>query len=287
MPTESMTIEQLNRMSLAARQRAILRIILPADCELTVEKYARGLASTAKIVVVSEITNLHGMVGRSSNAYKSKEREAFRAYVKLNRAPTGRTADRSGRTHGDKFYLDSRWQILEPCGSAEFPEDHPSFYTSLLGALESKGLMKISTRSLKRWRQLDFGSTMLENGNPVPSENHINVFPHAKDACNICCELDLEDKHYKASIKRHEQQGDQSSISRMSAAKDTRAAYADLIAERKRHRDEAAAAMAYHKECVTDAPRAYAEQCAAYKKFHAKGEKATSADIEAMCGSSG
>lgn len=253
MPTENIKADALNRMSAECHQRVLGRVIGPDDCTLSVEKYLRALAPTAKLVIVSEITNLHGLVGKASNAAKETKRDAFRALVKLNRSPIGRTVDKNNCGHATVWHLNSIHQVLVPAISKEFPDDRPSFLGFPLKALESKNRNPISPRTLQRWMDLDFGSTKLYNGYPVPNEEHTTIFPQFTNACNICCEFDVEEEHYEASLNRDRQQGDQGSLSKAPAAEDTQTAYDDLMAERRRHRSEAAAAMEYHKSCVKKA----------------------------------
>lgn len=102
----------------------------PEHCDTTVAKYLQNLRPSDKIQVVTEITKLRGLVGRSSFAAKAAQRKALRDFVKLNRAPTGRTADQTERTHGAKYYLDSRWKVLVSSSSTAFPEDLPFFFAS-------------------------------------------------------------------------------------------------------------------------------------------------------------
>lgn len=110
------------------------------------------------------------------------------------------------------------------------------------------------SRTAERWFEIDVGTVKLGNGLPVFSPEHTSVFPHATDACTVCCEYALEEKAYQATLKRHGQQSDQGSISRINDTAVTECALEDLQAEKKRHREEAAAAMEFTRAVSTRLP---------------------------------
>lgn len=134
--------------------------------------------SSRQIVAAGNVPDkvTHGLLGKSSNASKGKERDAFREFVIENRSPSGSTV-----TTEERFYLDPKWRVFS------LPEKHrdadgpPSFCTSLLEALANKNLKPVSTRSVVRWMETDFGAFRQENGNPVPNEDHTSLFPLAND----------------------------------------------------------------------------------------------------------
>lgn len=135
-------------------------------------------------------------------------------------------------------------------------------------------------RTVQRWWEVDFGTSKLRNGYLVPSENHTSIFPHATDACNNCAAMDIEEAQYNSALKKHGMQDDQGSMSRVTAIDDEKAALLDLKVERKRHRNEASAAMEVHKKCTIHVAKQYAEVEDAYNLFLRKGRSATALDME-------
>lgn len=187
-PTDTITAEKLSLLTGEARNRAVADVITPRDCPMTVEQYLRRGAPEDKIFVQRSITSVHGLGGKISNAARSDAREAFREFLCLNRSPAGRTADKNRRVHGAGYYLDAKWTVFTPSINVYFPDDRYSFFQSFCDALASRKIKVVHSRTVERWFEIDFGSVKLENGFPVPSPEHTAVFPHATDACNVCCE---------------------------------------------------------------------------------------------------
>lgn len=142
MPTEELSIEKLNIFPESARKRCLLQLVRPDDFKMTVNRYVKSMKPTASVTVVKEITKLHGLSGRRSNAAKSAPRNIFRTYVRIYRSSTGRKLDSHSCTHGARSNLDYKWQILVPIATYSFPDDRPSFYSSFLDALKSKNMYR-------------------------------------------------------------------------------------------------------------------------------------------------
>ena len=76
-------------------------VIIPVEFQhLSVAQYLQGLDGAAKVQVPARKVSHHGLSGKPSNHSKFKERRLFEVFVKINRSPTGRTRDASGRVHG-------------------------------------------------------------------------------------------------------------------------------------------------------------------------------------------
>lgn len=71
-PTEMFPVSKLNAMPNVARSRTLTRIIRPADCTPSVEKYVRSLEYTESVKTVKEVRKLHELTGKASYAAKKQ-----------------------------------------------------------------------------------------------------------------------------------------------------------------------------------------------------------------------
>ena len=94
-------------------QRKLTReeVIVPDECETSVQHYLDSLQADDKLTVMSRPPS-HGLTGRPGNRAKTEERRLFRMFVQHNRTPTGRTRDSDGRFHGAEFHLAAHFKKL-------------------------------------------------------------------------------------------------------------------------------------------------------------------------------
>lgn len=149
-------------------------------------------------------------------------------------------------------------------------------------------LMSATFRSGYQWfpSNLHFttlaATTVHRGGTYGPSEQHTTIFPHKTDACALCVLFSSDVARAEQSLKRHKQQADQGTLSRISAIVAVEQQRKDAAAELDRHRKESSAAMEMYKARVQKAPADYSALCQKYTAFMELGQSATTADIEAM-----
>lgn len=237
------------------------RIRRPDDCLLSARQYFKASSLSTVFEVTS--SDEHRLVGAPSNRAKVAERKLFQAFVRANRSPTGRTADKNGRYHGATFYLDSKWVVLR---NGRTNDSRPSFSASFIAALEAAGYPAVHSDIPLRWLRDYFGSTMRLHGSYVSSDQHTTLYPHKTDACSTCEFFSSDIRTAKQSLKRHLQQPDQASMQRQDAIQEVKTTIAHLEDAARRHKDEASCAIQYHKNVIEGAAKKYEELASLFNK---------------------
>ena len=234
------------------------RVILPDCCLLSVTQYFHNSPLSATFELSSS-PDEHGLRGKASNRTKVKEQELFKIFIRKNRSPTGRSADKTGRFHGAAYYLDSKFKVLRtPKPKDGVADTRLSLSGAFNDALVSAGLPRVHSDMPAKWLLLLFGSRHRIDGVMQPSDEHTTIYPHKTDACPTC-ELLLADlRHSEQSLKRHEQQADKDTMTRQVAISDTKRIIRDLQDALDTHKDEASSAVLYHHDCVDNAVGRYA-----------------------------
>lgn len=85
----------------AKRRNLIDGIVVPQNQNhLTHTQYLKSLAGADSVELLAAQVPAHGLAGKISNNALQRQQEAFVAFVRLSRSPTGRTQDAQGRFHG-------------------------------------------------------------------------------------------------------------------------------------------------------------------------------------------
>lgn len=77
-PFEVMSIAEITSVTLKARGSVLDRILRPDDCYQTTEQLVRSLASDAKVNIICDSSQFHGLSGKESSAVTAKARLLFR-----------------------------------------------------------------------------------------------------------------------------------------------------------------------------------------------------------------
>lgn len=195
-----------------------------------------------KFDVLAERERLHGIVGKESNRARKEGRKFFRAFVRPNRAPTGRKPDNIGLHHGAVFHVDARWEALE----ASKIDKRRSFCTDVVQAGKSAFGRSGAGRTVCEWFQVDFGIRVFVDGTNKPSPEHTMLFLHKMDACSTCGVVRAGIQSTKQCLSWKRQQGD-GTIPRLEAMRELVVVATDLEDVLKTHIFEESKVTTYHK----------------------------------------
>lgn len=84
-----------------------------------------------------------------------------------------------------------------------------------------------------------------------PSDEQATIYPHKTDTCAACELLHSYLRNAKQALKCRLQQQDQGSLIRREATQEIRVSPKDLKDGLTQHKEEAAWALAYHKNCLS------------------------------------
>lgn len=259
--TDYMTKSQIASCPERRMYKLISNIILPPECTLSGRLFYRSQSMDYKFKIARPDKTMHKLIGNESNRARLLERDRFRAFVKANRQPNGRTMHRDNRSHGSSYYLDSTIARVKPKDPSD---DNSSLVFKFNKALESewnthisyeinKPFKPVSATAVDAWMKQDFGSMVVANGVRVSSAEHTTVFPHKTDACARCEVLKTSIRSLQQRKKRHEQQSDQGSLTRQDVLRDVRNEIDDVSHDLNVHKAEAEAATINHRRCVDSA----------------------------------
>jgi hypothetical protein len=174
-------------------------------------QYLKSLEDDAEVTVVARASQ-HALRGKLSNRRLSEQRDLFRTWVVLNRAPTGRTKDAGGRFHGAEYHFLSKLKYTLVQSGRDAPTDDAEVvelaFAAALRAVQPTLKVPCGT-TIRNWLNEDFGiGSKHEEAGPG---GHTVKFPHQTDACASCASWNVDINSIKQSIKRHKQQtGDMS-----------------------------------------------------------------------------
>ena len=237
------------------------QIIVPDDeLSKTTYQYLASLGDKDRVDVAFTLKpSVHGLSGEHSNNRRSKLRQLFVDFVKLNRSPTGRTRDDKGRAHGSLFYLDSKFQAIKlqtGQGAKNPPEDEILSQVFLKHATQephSEQPVHPSTIGLYFTEMFGINS---EHG-------HTTQHPHKSDACPTCEMNHIDHESLKMSLKRHESQPDVTDARKIAIAA-IKQDIKDGEADRSAHVQEAALAQRVYKSTIHGAHEEYSALVAAF-----------------------